>query len=48
MIVGNEPNLNLFWLPQFGPDGADVAASGYLVLLAETYDALKRPRPSST
>ena len=46
VIVGNEPNLNLFWLPQFGPDGADVAASGYLALLAETYDALKRARPS--
>ena len=46
VIVGNEPNLNLFWLPQFGPDGADVAARGYLLLLAETYDALKRATPS--
>jgi hypothetical protein len=40
-VVGNEPNLNTFWLPQFGPDGRDVAASGYLDLLARTYDALK-------
>jgi hypothetical protein len=41
VIVGNEPNLNLFWLPQFGPDGSNVAAAGYLALLAESYDALK-------
>ena len=40
-IVGNEPNLNRFWLPQFGPDGENVAARDYLALLAETYDALK-------
>ena len=25
-IVGNEPNINRFWLPQFGLDGEDVAA----------------------
>jgi hypothetical protein len=42
VIVGNEPNLNTFWLPQFGPDGSDVAAPAYLGLLARTYDALKR------
>jgi len=42
VVVGNEPNLNLFWLPQFGADGSDVAAASYLRLLAETYDALKR------
>jgi hypothetical protein len=41
VIVGNEPNLNRFWMPQFGPDGEDVAASAYLELLAATYDALK-------
>jgi hypothetical protein len=41
VIVGNEPNFNRFWLPQFGPDGEDVAATAYLQLLAETYDALK-------
>jgi hypothetical protein len=40
-IIGNEPNLNRFWLPQFGPNGEDVAARDYLALLAETYDALK-------
>jgi hypothetical protein len=41
VIVGNEPNLNRFWLPQFGPSGEDVAAPAYLQLLAATYDALK-------
>jgi hypothetical protein len=44
--VGNEPNLNLFWLPQFAPDGTDAAAPAYLDLLAESYDALKKVSPS--
>ena len=26
VVVGNEPNLNLFWAPQFGTDGSDAAA----------------------
>jgi hypothetical protein len=47
-IVGNEPNLNRFWLPQFGPDGEDVAAPAYEQLLATTYDALKAVRPHAT
>jgi hypothetical protein len=41
VIVGNEPNLNTFWMPQFGRDGSDVAASAYEDLLARTYDAIK-------
>ena len=41
VIVGNEPNLNLFWMPQFGPDGSNAAAGSYLALLAMSYDALK-------
>jgi hypothetical protein len=41
VVVGNEPNLNLFWLPQFAADGSDAAAPAYLRLLARTYDALK-------
>lgn len=41
VIVGNEPNLNRFWLPQFGPAGEDVAAPAYFALLAEVYDAAK-------
>jgi hypothetical protein len=45
VIVGNEPNLNLFWSPQFGPAGQDTAAAGYERLLARTYDAVKRVAP---
>jgi hypothetical protein len=41
VIVGNEPNLNLFWQPQFDQAGADVAARDFERLLAVTYDALK-------
>lgn len=40
-IIGNEPNLNRYWLPQFGPNGEDVAATAYTQLLARTYDAMK-------
>jgi hypothetical protein len=47
-IVGNEPNLNRFWLPQFGGSGEDLAAPAYELLLATTYDALKALRPHST
>jgi hypothetical protein len=47
-IIGNEPNLNRFWLPQFGPSGEDVAAPAYEQLIATTYDALKAVRPRST
>jgi hypothetical protein len=45
VIVGNEPNLNRFWLPQFGLDGSNAAAPAYLALLARTYDALKAVSP---
>ena len=45
VIIGNEPNLNLFWLPQFGTSGQDVAAVDYERLLARTYDAVKRVAP---
>ena len=41
VIVGNEPNLNRFWLPQFDQAGNDVAAPAYFTLLAEVYDAAK-------
>jgi hypothetical protein len=41
VIVANEPNLNRFWLPQFGLDGTSAAPRDYLALLAATYDALK-------
>jgi hypothetical protein len=46
VIVGNEPNLNRFWLPQFDRHGADVAAPAYVRLLARAYDAIKAVAPS--
>jgi hypothetical protein len=45
-IVGNEPNLNRYWLPQFGPSGEDVAADAYVQLLARTYDLMKAADPN--
>ena len=45
IIVGNEPNLNLFWMPQFGRGGVDAAARAYERLLAKTYDVLKTVSP---
>jgi hypothetical protein len=45
-IVGNEPNLNRYWLPQFGPQGEDVAASSYVQLLARSYDLMKAADPN--
>ncbi|HEX4679670.1 MAG TPA: hypothetical protein VH210_10770 [Gaiellaceae bacterium] len=45
VIVGNEPNLNLFWQPQFDATGGDQAAIDYEALLAATYDALKAEDP---
>jgi hypothetical protein len=47
-IVGNEPNLNRFWMPQFTDGGDDAAAPAYESLLAETYDALKTVSPAIT
>ena len=47
-IIGNEPNLNRFWMPQFNDDGSDAAAPAYEQLLAQAYDALKAVRPHST
>jgi hypothetical protein len=48
IIVGNEPNLNMFWSPQFDFDGSDLAALGYERLLAQTYDAVKAVSPGIT
>ena len=48
VIVANEPNLNRFWLPQFGADGSNVAAKAYFTLLTRTYDALKAANPDVT
>src|SRR2546421_10497764 len=32
VIVGNEPNLNQFWQPQYADDGSDAAAPAYEAL----------------
>ncbi len=48
VIVGNEPNLNLFWLPQFDANGEDAAAPSYEQLLAAAYDGLKAADPKLT
>jgi hypothetical protein len=41
IVVGNEPNLNRFWMPQFTESGDDAAAPAYFALLAAAYDAAK-------
>jgi hypothetical protein len=46
VVVGNEPNLNRFWMPQFTSTGEDAAASSYVGLLAQTYDRLKQVSPT--
>lgn len=48
IVIGNEPNLNNFWSPQFDFDGSDLAALAYERLLAHTYDALKEVSPGIT
>jgi hypothetical protein len=44
-VIGNEPNLNRFWMPQFTRDGRSAAPGAYLALLAASYDALKQVDP---
>jgi hypothetical protein len=48
MSIGNEPNSGVFWMPQFGTNGADVASSAYYRLLAEVDDVLMRTAPGLT
>jgi hypothetical protein len=45
-IIGNEPNLNYFWVPQYRRDGTSAAPQAYVRLLADTYDALKAVDPA--
>ena len=47
IIVGNEPNLNLFWQPQFDETGGNAAAVSYEKALATTYDAIKAVSPKT-
>jgi hypothetical protein len=46
-VVGNEPNVNRFWQPQF-VNGQDAAAKDYEHTLAYAYDALKVARPDAS
>jgi hypothetical protein len=46
--LGNEPNSNHFWLPQFGPRGVDTAANGYFHLLETAYPAVRNASPHIT
>jgi hypothetical protein len=45
-IIGNEPNLNGFWFPQFDESGRSAAAPAYTSLLARSYDSLKAVSPA--
>jgi hypothetical protein len=45
-IVGNEPNVNRFWQPQY-LNGRDAAPIDYEHTLAASYDALKTVRPDA-
>jgi hypothetical protein len=45
-IIGNEPNLNGFWFPQFDESGLSASAPAYTSLLARSYDALKAVSPT--
>jgi hypothetical protein len=40
-IVGNEPNVNSFWQPQYAPNRKAISCTTYTGLLAASYDALK-------
>lgn len=45
-VIGNEPNVNRFWRPQY-VKGKDAAGRDYEHTLAASYDALKAVRPDS-
>jgi hypothetical protein len=46
--LGNEPNSDRFWMPQFGPGGSDAAAAAYFKLLELGYRTVKRADPRIT
>jgi hypothetical protein len=45
-IVGNEPNVNSFWQPQYGPNLKAISCATYTGVLAASYDALKSVNPA--
>jgi hypothetical protein len=44
-VVGNEPNQNLFWRPQFDASGQNASAASFGPYLAAAYDVLKGVDP---
>ena len=46
-VIGNEPNLNRFWMPQFALDGTSLSPAAYLALPTRTYDELKKVSPKA-
>lgn len=44
-VIGNEPNQNLFWRPQFDASGQNASAAAFGPYLAAAYDALKGVDP---
>ena len=45
VVIWNEPNLSLFWQPQFAADGSSLSAAAYEALLAHCWDLLHAARP---
>jgi hypothetical protein len=48
LSLGNEPNSNMFWRPQFGRHGTDAAATAYFQLLRTAYPLVKAAAPRVT
>ncbi len=44
VVIWNEPNKELFWNPQYGPDGQSLAPARYEALLARCWDELHAQR----
>jgi hypothetical protein len=40
VVIWNEPNIGLFWLPQFNADGSSASPAAYEALLADCWDTL--------
>jgi hypothetical protein len=45
VVIWNEPNLSVFWTPQFNPDGTSAAPAAYVSLLGRCWDVLHAFRP---
>jgi hypothetical protein len=45
VVIWNEPNLSLFWRPQFNSDGSSAAPGAYAALLATCWDRLHAVDP---